>query len=224
MLHLFGTIALLMKRTNWKKIEAGRIVTGLNGSTSLHNLFHELGWLTLSDRRKYQKLVLAYKIIHNMVPQYLSSLFPQNVGNTVHYNREITFNDFMLLRCCTVLSENSCVPSLISLWKSLPLNVRHLPTISSFKREISKVMFQTNTAPSYFSYGTRYPSVIHARLRNICSDPKKTHLFLNHISGDNSCDFCNQCEDAEHYLFKCSRYGYRLERHHLFNTLKDFHS
>ena len=81
-------------------------------------------------------------------------------------------------------------------------------------------MFQTNTVPSYFSHGTRCLSVIHARLRNNCSD-LKNDLFLNHISRDNSCDFCNQCENAEHYLFKCSRYC--LERLHLFNTLRDFH-
>ena len=155
-----------------------------------------------------------------MVPQYLScSLFPQNVRNTVQYNLRNN-DDFMLLPCRTVLFENSCVPSLISLWNSLPLNVRHLPTISSFKREISNFMFQTNTVPSYFSYGIRYLSVIHARLRNNCSD-LKTDLFFNHISRGSSCDFCNHCEDAEHFLFKCPRD--RLERLNLFNTLRDFH-
>ena len=163
------------------QIEPGRIVTGLTRSTSLYNLFGELGWLTLSERRKYQKFVLAYKIIHNMVPQYLGSLFPRNVGNTVHYNLRNN-DDFMPLPCRTVLFENSCVPSLISLWNSLPLNVRHLPTISSFKREISNIMFQTNTVPSYFSYGTRYFSVIHARLRNNCSDLKKRYFAQSYIS------------------------------------------
>ena len=100
------------------QIEAGRLVTGLTRSTSLYNLFRELGWLTLSERRKYQKLVLAYKIIHNMVLQNLSSLFPQNVGNTVQYNLRNN-DDFMLLQCRTVLFENSCVPSLLSLWNNL---------------------------------------------------------------------------------------------------------
>ena len=141
-----------------------------------------------------------------MVPQFISLFFPQNVGNTVHYNLR-TNDDFVLLPCRTVLFENSCVPSLISLWNSLPLNVRHLLTLSSFKREISNIMFQTDTVPSYCCYGTRNLSVIHATLRNNCSD-LKNNLFLNHISRDrsNSCDFCNQCEDAEHYLFKCPRY------------------
>ena len=40
---------------------AGRIVTGLTRSTTLYKPFQGLGWLTLSERHKYQKLVLAYK-------------------------------------------------------------------------------------------------------------------------------------------------------------------
>ena len=126
----------------------------------------------------------------------------------------------MILPCRTVLFVNSCVPSLISLWNSLPLNVRYLPTISSFKREISNFMFQTNTVPSYFSYGTRYLSVIHARLRNNYSDLKT--IFFSIIYLVIIVVTCNQYEDAEHYLFKCSRY--RLDRLYLFNTLRDFHS
>ena len=201
------------------QIEAGRIVTGLTRSTSLYNLFRELGWLTLSERRKYQNLVLAFKITHDMVPQYLSSLFPQNVGNSVSYNLRNN-DDFVLLPCRTTLFENSCVPSLISLWNQLPLNLRHLPTISSFKREISNYIFQTNIVPSYFSHGTRYLSVIHARIRNNCSD-LKNDLFLNHISFENSCAFCDEGEDAAHYFFKCSRY--HNERLQLFNTLRHLH-
>ena len=99
----------LYEKDNLEKIqiEAGRIVTGLTRSASLYNLYHELGWLTLSERRKYQKLVLAYKITHNMVPQYLSSLFPQNVGNSVGYNLKSNA-EFALLPCRTTLYENTC--------------------------------------------------------------------------------------------------------------------
>ena len=154
-----------------------------------------------------------------MVPQYLSSLFPQNVGNSVSYNLRNN-DDFVLLPCRTTLFENSCVPSLISLRNQLPLNLRHLPTISSFKREISNYIFQTNIVPSYFSHGTRYLSVIHARIRNNCSD-LKNDLFLNHISFENSCAFCDEGEDAAHYFFKCSRY--HNERLQLFNTLRHLH-
>ena len=39
--------------------EAARIVTGLTRSVSLENLYSEIGWLSLSDRRRYQKLVIV---------------------------------------------------------------------------------------------------------------------------------------------------------------------
>ena len=50
----------LYEKDNLEKlhIEAGRIVTGLTRSASLYNLYHELGWLTLSERRKYKLVSL----------------------------------------------------------------------------------------------------------------------------------------------------------------------
>ena len=38
--------------------EAARIVTGLTRSVSLENLYSEIGWISLSDRRRYQNLLL----------------------------------------------------------------------------------------------------------------------------------------------------------------------
>ena len=54
-------------KTGGKKnqMKAGRIETGLTRSTSLYNLFRELGLLTLSEIRKYQKPVLPTKS-HNI--------------------------------------------------------------------------------------------------------------------------------------------------------------
>ena len=41
--------------------EAARIVTGLTRSVSLENLYRECGWLSLSERRKQQKLNFMYR-------------------------------------------------------------------------------------------------------------------------------------------------------------------
>ena len=50
----------------------------------------------------------------------------------------------------------------------------------------------------------------------------KNDLFLNYISHENGCAFCDECEDAEHYFFNCSRY--QSQRYQLFNTLRHLHS
>ena len=40
--------------------ESPRIVTGTTRSVSIVNVYKEIGWLSLSDRRKYQKLIYTY--------------------------------------------------------------------------------------------------------------------------------------------------------------------
>ena len=56
--------------------EAARIVTGLTRSTSLINLYKECGWVSLTDRRQFQKLCSMYKCTNNLVPEYISDLIP----------------------------------------------------------------------------------------------------------------------------------------------------
>jgi len=41
-------------------IEAARIVTGITRSISTIQVYDEIGWLTLEDRRKHKKFVLTY--------------------------------------------------------------------------------------------------------------------------------------------------------------------
>jgi len=65
--------------------ESPRIVTGTTRSVSIVNVYKEIGWLSLSDRRKYQKLIYTYKIINGLAPDYLCSIFPGATGNRTHY-------------------------------------------------------------------------------------------------------------------------------------------
>ena len=44
------------------QIEAARLVTGTTISITLQNLYREILWLTLENRRKYQNIILAFKI------------------------------------------------------------------------------------------------------------------------------------------------------------------
>ena len=110
----FGTIVTNKKEKNLEKIqlEAARIVTGTTRSVTLSNRYRETGWLTLSDRRLYQKLVLMYKIKNCMVPNYLLALFPRIDANTVHNNLR-NRNDFKTTARRTALYENSFISSAV---------------------------------------------------------------------------------------------------------------
>ena len=65
--------------------EAARLVTGITRSASINNLYREIVWMTLEERRKYQKNVCIYKIINGLTPNYLKDIFPQNVSDRTSY-------------------------------------------------------------------------------------------------------------------------------------------
>ena len=66
--------------------EAARIAPGTTKLVPTENLYGEIGWEILDSRRKRQNLVLLYKMINNLTPQYLSSLITATVSETSSYN------------------------------------------------------------------------------------------------------------------------------------------
>ena len=58
-------------RLEKNQIEAARIITETTRYITLQKLYREIGWLTLENRRQYQKIILAFKI----KKQYGSCLF-----------------------------------------------------------------------------------------------------------------------------------------------------
>ena len=64
------------------------------------------------------------------------------------------------------MSLTSFIPSTVSLWSNLDLNVRNSPNISFFK---SRIKEKTVKSPEYYGEGSRKLSIRHARLRHQCS-------------------------------------------------------
>ena len=57
--------------------------------------------------------------------------------------------------CRTKLSRKSSIPSSISAWSSLDIELRNLPSLASFKYQLKK--HQNNSSvPTYYQTGSRY--------------------------------------------------------------------
>ena len=61
-------------------------MTGLTRSVSIERLLTEIGWVSLSDRRHIQKLILAFKEKQGNLPIYLHKKFPLTVQESNSYN------------------------------------------------------------------------------------------------------------------------------------------
>ena len=207
-----GCSEIQSKKLECIQTEAARIVTGLTRSTKLENLYSEIGWIPLSERRKEHKLVTLFKIINGLAPSYLTELLPSMVGHNLQYNLRDNMN-FCEPFCRLEISKHSFFPSSIALWNRLPNHIKEISSLSSFKRNIVR---KPSPVPKHFIIGERKYSVIHSRLRNKCSN-LNNDLYMNHLSPSPNC-FCSQQEEtACHYFFHCNNYA--IERQDMLDKL-----
>ena len=151
-------------------------MTGLTRSVSLEKLYKECGWETLSSRRKNAKLCFMYKVSDNLVPQYMVELIPPVFGNRSQYQLRNSQN-YENVQARTRLLQKSCIPSSVSLWNNLQQEIRNCTTFGSFKLKLSS-MSKPDRIPSIYPIGNRRLSVvIHARIRNNCSNLNNDLFF-----------------------------------------------
>ena len=186
--------------------EAARIVTGLTRSTSIANLYREFDLDSLAKRRQFQKMCFMYKCSNSLVPDYISDIIPPLVGEVSNYslrNRQNLANVYTL----TEVSRRSCSSSSVSSWNNLSNDMREAGTYLSFRNDVKRDILCGTHIPSYYMKGQRRLSVLHARIRNNCSDLNRD-LYQNHLTNDPSCSCGNDNANALHYFFECENHSY----------------
>ncbi len=184
--------------------EAARIVTGLTRSVSLEHLRHEIGWQSLSIRRSVQKLSIMYKATNGETPSYISNLIPPAIHNLTNYNLRNRLN-INVPYSRLEIHKQSFIPSAINLWNNINPTLRMAENIKQFKSKVINQLYIEYNIPLHYLKGDRFLSVIHARLRNKCSN-LNSDLCNNHIREDPYCECAEVVEDAEHYFFMCPKF------------------
>ena len=92
--------------------EAARIITSATKLCSIKKFLTDLGWESLQSRRSKHKLILFYKMVNGLAPEYLQTLVPPTVQNTTSYNLR-NANNLRNIRANTNLFYNSFLPSTI---------------------------------------------------------------------------------------------------------------
>ena len=192
------------------QVAAMRLVSGAPYRSNIQSLYIELGWQNLHERRQQHTLIMMYKILNNRTPDYLRSLIPPVVGNTMKYQLRNQSN-IQAPTFRVKWHQNSFFPVGIKLWNALDDSFTHVSTLSSFqallvKRNISVATKQFMLRKKLFCIGDRYWDVIHSKMRMSCS-PLKEHLAHNlHVIENSTCDCGLSVENNSHFLLECRLY------------------
>ena len=193
------------------QLTAARIVSGAMRTTPNEKLYEETGWETLAKRRERSKLIIMYKIVHGLTPNYLHAILPNTPVQEVNtrYNTRRTLNtctsNLPTFESRTVLFEKSFFPSAIKSWNLLPLETRNLPSLTRFKQRISNPSSCSVKYPELLKVGNRYLSVLHSRLRMGRSQLNE-HLFKIGIKDSPACSCGAAVESVWHYFLTCPKY------------------
>ena len=75
----------MKKKLDAIHVEAARTITGATKLCSINKLLAYLGWEALQSRRDKHKLVIFYKTINGLTPEYLHELVPPLVQEASTY-------------------------------------------------------------------------------------------------------------------------------------------
>ena len=187
--------------------QAAIMCCGAYRHTSHSSLLHELGWELLSERRKFHKLILFYKIFHKIYPNYLHNLL--QFSNPTPYNLR---NPTTLVPRHTRLTASfkSFFPSTTREWDSLPISTQNSISITTFKALI-KPKPPTNISYNRLCSGTQGRWI--SRLRMDLS-ALNHHRFKYNFIPSSLCLCCGtHSETTSHYFFYCPTH--RIARNQL---------
>ena len=112
---------------------AARLILDKPIDTPSEQLFAELKWMEFPVRVTYQKAILMYKIMHNLTPPYLTSLF--KFSKEVHDRtlRSTSENLLYVPKPNFEFYRNSLAYSGSKIWNSIPDHLRSATSLQYFR-------------------------------------------------------------------------------------------
>lgn len=138
---LMGTDKIVTQRMQIVQNYAARLILGASRRSPATPLLRTLHWLPISERIKYKVACICYNIITETAPSYLTELLPKysNLSKLRSASDTRMFQDGHYQR--KTHGYRSLQYYGPHFWKTLPYDLRHSQTITSFKSKLKTHLF-----------------------------------------------------------------------------------
>ena len=162
-------------------------------------IYEELGRESLNGRRWSRRLILFFRFINNLAPEYTRHPIPQTRLPTYALR-----NHFVVgrINARTERFQSSFYPNCLQKWNSLAAEIRESPTVSLFKNIISSLI-RPAQKPLYGIYDPKGVAIL-TQLR-VGLSKLNSHKF-NHNFRDTVNPMClvnDGIESTEHFILNC---------------------
>ena len=205
----------LMEKLESVQYSTALVVTGTWRGTSQERLYNELGWESLSSRRWSRRLILFYKFINNLTPDYTRDLIPPLHETSYPFRNQPVVGQ---IRSRTEKFRSSFYPDCLFEWNNLDPELREPPSVSILKKKL----FLHIRLPAKSVYGIHNPKGI-AYLTQLRVGLSKLnfHKFKHNFQDtvNPMCSINDGIEDTEHFLLLCN--SFTEQRHDLLAGVND---
>jgi len=194
-----------MEKVERIQYQAALAVTSTWQGSSRSKLYEELGWETLTDRRRCRRILQVHKIENGKTPLYLKNKLPTHRQPLVDGNIPKTFPQ---LRSRTNRYMKSFFPDGIVSWNFFISHFAAMPTFDCLKNYI--LSFFRPKPRSIFgihdALGIHYLFQLRVGLSPLKSH-KKRHNFID--TSSDTCYCTHGVENTNHFLFECPSYAHQ---------------
>ena len=135
-----STSSCNLERLSKLQKRAARIILQAEYNTPSKDMFHELGWLSIRERLKYNKAVLTYKALNNLTPEYITTLLKPASETQNRTLRSSANGTLAVPRSRTSMFDISFSYSAPRLWNSFPNDVRNASSLHDFKLNVKQIL------------------------------------------------------------------------------------
>ena len=140
---LYGLPTIHLNKLQRVQNAAARLISNTSRFDHMTPTLINLHWLPVKSRIDFKLLLIVFKALHGLAPDYLIELI--NIKSLSNYN--IRSNRELLLEPPSVktldtLGDRSFASAAPMLWNSLPSYIREASSVDSFKRLLKTYLFK----------------------------------------------------------------------------------
>ena len=141
--HCLNRVLKLQKR-------AARVIPDADCQASSIKLFNKLNWIPFFEQAKLTKCCIIYKCLQGHVPTYLKSLLKLTSDTHSRQTRYANFNIARPVIKREIEGGRTFTVTASQAWNSLPLSMRTIASLNSFRNSLWKKIFEEQQLLNHF--------------------------------------------------------------------------
>ena len=138
---LYGSTDYDLNKLQRFQNTAARLIKGTKKNDHIMPILEELYWLPIRYRIQFKILLLAYKCLHGLAPQYLTELIKLRCPpRTLRWSNRLVLEKPIINMVSYVQRAFSYAGP--ELWNTLPEHIKNSKSVNDFKKKLKTYSFQ----------------------------------------------------------------------------------